>query len=1165
MRAHFIQWKAKALCYLFFPFLFFFMIGMPESSATHFMGVDITYQCLPGGNGCVYRIFHNTYYDCGGAATTPLPGPPFPPSLQAFQPTSCIQPTIVGQWTYVSYTEVTPICASTSTLCTNANAVINGVLEARYYADYNFCNTNCNVYNIVWGSCCRNGAITSGAANDGIYTAQTQIDLSHSPCNNSPYFTSIPVSLICVGSGSIFNQGAYDPDGDSLVYSLIACKDNATSNVGYNIGYSPTTPLGPSWQVNLDPLTGQLAIIPNPGNAVVGVICVLVEEYRNGAVIGSVTRDMQVASYNCPGTNSLPVVDSVNWVRGGLQSSPNRYKMTLQDSLILDIYASDANTNQDVTVKAATFYPGLQVNSGISNPVTATVKYAPQNYGSFFMPISIKDNYCPLVGQSLSWLLVDVVSHYATGVVTNTPCGQNLGAIDLTVSGLNAPFQFLWSTGDTTEDISGLGTGRYTVAITDNAFNIARDTFYVNGGNIGVTGSVFQPFCANPQSGSITLTVTGGTPPYTYAWNTGATTANLTGLTTGGYSVDITDANGCSKHAAFVVAPRNNCFNLVEGYVFEDVNGNCVYDAGEPPIVNKIVDISPGGAVMTDHQGKYSVQLPTGSFSLTVHPGRWQRVTCLTGGSHNMTFTNVGNTLPNLNFAIETDSVLEISVHATAPRVRPGMNATHNFVVQNNGHRTVSGTLTWTHDSVFTVASSTPTMSQYNATTGVASWNFSNLGPYQTLYFQVTSQNPSTTPLGTIYTNNLSLTPVVGDTLPGNNSLLIQDSVRASFDPNDKQVLPKGMGPLGLIEQSEQQMNYTVRFQNTGTDTAFYVIIRDTIDTRHLDVFSFQGLTESHPYSLTIENDEVLVFRFDNILLPDSATNLAGSQGFVTFRMDHTGTLPVGSQIENSAAIYFDFNAPIITNKVLNTVFAYPGVELPGDTLVCDNEPVVATISSPGLPPYEFRWSNGHVDAGNHLGISQTTFSTSGTYQLTVTDSLGISVQKSIQVTAIPSPDAAFNFVKNGQTVTFTNTSSGNASWFWDFGDGQSTTGGANEMHSYASKGLYTVTLIVSNDCGSDTVTQLVDLRNVGIGEDLFSRSIHITPHPVRDVSYLRFANPQGESFRLRLLDLQGRVVREYAPQRGEVFEIARGDLGAGVYLYELIGDQSYFGKMVVR
>lgn len=139
-----------------------------------------------------------------------------------------------------------------------------------------------------------------------------------------------------------------------------------------------------------------------------------------------------------------------------------------------------------------------------------------------------------------------------------------------------------------------------------------------------------------------------------------------------------------------------------------------------------------------------------------------------------------------------------------------------------------------------------------------------------------------------------------------------------SFDPNDKQAFPRGYGNQHLLE-ADTDIEYLIRFQNTGTDTAFTVVVLDTLSA-YLDARNVRPGVSSHRYDFALLDDNVLRFRFDNILLPDSNANEPASHGFIKFRVPQQPGNPDGSVIENSAAIYFDFNDPIITNTAFHTI-----------------------------------------------------------------------------------------------------------------------------------------------------------------------------------------------------------------------------------------------------
>jgi uncharacterized repeat protein (TIGR01451 family) len=139
-----------------------------------------------------------------------------------------------------------------------------------------------------------------------------------------------------------------------------------------------------------------------------------------------------------------------------------------------------------------------------------------------------------------------------------------------------------------------------------------------------------------------------------------------------------------------------------------------------------------------------------------------------------------------------------------------------------------------------------------------------------------------------------------------------------AFDPNDKEGLPQGYKNQRFINQN-QAIDYRIRFQNTGNDTAFTVVLRDTLSD-FLDISSLKIGASSHKYTWSIEGKNVLVFRFDNIKLVDSFRNESASHGFVAFKINQKKDVALGSIINNQADIYFDYNAPIRTNKTVHTI-----------------------------------------------------------------------------------------------------------------------------------------------------------------------------------------------------------------------------------------------------
>ena len=140
-----------------------------------------------------------------------------------------------------------------------------------------------------------------------------------------------------------------------------------------------------------------------------------------------------------------------------------------------------------------------------------------------------------------------------------------------------------------------------------------------------------------------------------------------------------------------------------------------------------------------------------------------------------------------------------------------------------------------------------------------------------------------------------------------------------SYDPNDKNGFPRGVGEEHYIDQNVS-LEYMIRFQNEGTAEALIVEIRDTLDTDRLNPYSIRPGAASHPYTWDIEGNGVLVFRFEDINLPYVNANEEGSKGFVQFKINQRVDLPIGTEINNTAAIYFDHNPPVITNQTKHVI-----------------------------------------------------------------------------------------------------------------------------------------------------------------------------------------------------------------------------------------------------
>jgi hypothetical protein len=220
--------------------------------------------------------------------------------------------------------------------------------------------------------------------------------------------------------------------------------------------------------------------------------------------------------------------------------------------------------------------------------------------------------------------------------------------------------------------------------------------------------------------------------------------------------------------------------------------------------------------------------------------------------------------------------------------------------------------------------------------------------------------------------------------------------VTCAFDPNDKLVTPQGFGAAGAVDIDTEWFEYTIRFQNTGNDTAFSVVLTDQLD-QDLDPASMLIVGASHALTrIVVEGEQRAMFRFDNIQLPDSGADQLASNGYVKFRIQPRTDRPHLTGITNQAAIYFDLNAPVITNTVLNTLVDC-GLHVATIADVGGNE----LSASQGV---SYQWLLNDEPIFNATSAQYTT-STSGSYRVRITSEFGcVSTSEPFVVlsTAIP-------------------------------------------------------------------------------------------------------------------------------------------------------------------
>ncbi|MCI4646838.1 T9SS type A sorting domain-containing protein [Phaeodactylibacter sp.] len=204
------------------------------------------------------------------------------------------------------------------------------------------------------------------------------------------------------------------------------------------------------------------------------------------------------------------------------------------------------------------------------------------------------------------------------------------------------------------------------------------------------------------------------------------------------------------------------------------------------------------------------------------------------------------------------------------------------------------------------------------------SWSFDTLAVGQQLQQNVMLEMPDENFVGDTIILNAILFLEEAEGLTAVDTFEFRSVLTCAIDPNDKLVRPARAEPSNSnYTQFDETLHYTVRFQNTGTDTAFTVRIADQL-SEDLDWSTLNVLSASHhPFRTNLSENGRLEFIFENILLPDSTTNEPESHGYVSFQINANEGLEDFTAIENTAHIYFDFNEAIVTNTVQNTMVEY--------------------------------------------------------------------------------------------------------------------------------------------------------------------------------------------------------------------------------------------------
>ncbi|MEM1320456.1 MAG: T9SS type A sorting domain-containing protein [Bacteroidota bacterium] len=406
----------------------------------------------------------------------------------------------------------------------------------------------------------------------------------------------------------------------------------------------------------------------------------------------------------------------------------------------------------------------------------------------------------------------------------------------------------------------------------------------------------------------------------------------------------------------------------LRGVVYFDENENGQKDAEESGVGNIGLFFNDQNRYVSDFSGNYSIPVFHGS-NYDIRFAGLSNWRLTTADSIYQIQVDSQSLLQSYDFGLaplaRQDSV---QVFASNYNARCGVFDHYFLSIENLGTTFISGIL-WAKTDALLQEIEFPNPPDTTDGTWVG-WKLADLPPFQTARQRIRAKIPV---MGWTLGDSLNTAVRFISTNQDTTEFNLSNLIRCSYDPNDKLVHPDRQGTENYT-LFEEELLYTIRFQNTGNDTAFKVVIRDTLDDQ-LDLSTFRVINSSHLSLLqTILNDNNdVVFTFEDINLLDSASSWEGSQGFVSYAIRPLAGLPENTEITNTAAIYFDFNPPIITNTTVNTLVS----ELPMVNSTTGRPPSDRQLQAFPNPADDYlhlrlrgnddRWT---LEVFNHLGQS---------------------------------------------------------------------------------------------------------------------------------------------------------------------------------------------------
>lgn len=444
---------------IFLNILVLILLLHTSSYADHVAGGQITYKHITTvGNNSTYEIEVVVYGDCSGT-TYPSWATTTAARLYIYKESALNLVHTLPRINAESDMLISPVCPTAINQTTCSGGSIVGIRKYTFRGNV-VLNGNSANWRFVFtdelpgGQAPGRSLIADNVSNPGMFYTEARLNNLNGP-NNSPSFYSNPVPFFCQGAASSFEISAIDPDGDSLVYSLVPVPLATNSSATYNPGYSATNPLNVvPGSFSFSAQTGVAEFTPNAA-AWEGIVVNKVSEYRNGVMIGSVMREMMFV-YLADCQNQAPVTTINNVSNGQLLNSSTPHKVSFntcsaqQGTFSFEVMVSDPDLD-NITVTATNLPSGAVLdvwNNGSANPVVSfSWGVGTAVPGTYHFYITYKDDGCPLARIKTVVYTINIQAFEGTFSIDHiAPCRNDTNALAWILPGIDntTPFSYTW-------------------------------------------------------------------------------------------------------------------------------------------------------------------------------------------------------------------------------------------------------------------------------------------------------------------------------------------------------------------------------------------------------------------------------------------------------------------------------------------------------------------------------------------------------------------------------------------------------------------------------------------------------------------------------------------------------------------------------------------------